>query len=207
MKGKPGLAHPGRMHTPPRGSVSIFNMTIQELLDGTTTIVDAYLAGPDELRLAVADMSRDQLLARLISGKWSVLEVVCHLADTESNIAHRLKRVLSENRPEFERVQPDRLLAALLYHSRDPGEEISLINLRPVGRSPGSCETRRPRSGKGRGSRQRTRAEDRRTDAQRCSRASEASPRVHHREAPCAWSQCLGTGEVEFHHLRTRVFA
>ncbi len=50
----------------------------------TSTIVDDYLAGPDELRLAVVDMSRDQLLARPIPGKWSVLEVVCHLADSEA---------------------------------------------------------------------------------------------------------------------------
>ena len=105
----------------------------------TTTIVDAYLAGPDELRLAVADMSRDQLVARPIPGKWSVLEVVCHLADTEANIAHRLKTVLAEDRPEFERVQPDRLLAALAYHSREPDEEISRSSTSRAGRSPVSC--------------------------------------------------------------------
>jgi hypothetical protein len=102
----------------------------------TTTAVDAYLAGPHELRLAIAGMSRDQLIARPIPGKWSVLEVVCHLADTEANIAHRLKRVLSEERPQFERVQPDLMLAALAYHRRDVEEELRIFDLtrRQMGR-------------------------------------------------------------------------
>ena len=80
-------------------------------------LLDAYLAGPDQLRAAVDGLTKEDLVARPIPGKWSVLEVVCHLADTEVNIAHRLKRVLAEDRPEFERVQPDRMLAALAYHS------------------------------------------------------------------------------------------
>src|SRR5258708_32741774 len=102
----------------------------------TTTAVDAYLAGPHELRLAIAGMSRDQLIARPIPGKWSVLEVVCHLADTEANIAHRLKRGLSEERPQFERVQPGLMLAARAYHQADAGEDRRVFDRtrRPIGR-------------------------------------------------------------------------
>ena len=92
------------------------------------TAIDAYLAGPQTLRLAVADMSYEQLVARPIPGKWSVLEVVCHLADTEANIACRLKRVLSEVRPTFDRVNPERLLSALSYHGRDAEEAAPLTS-------------------------------------------------------------------------------
>jgi uncharacterized damage-inducible protein DinB len=93
------------------------------------TLVEAYLAGPRDLREAVADMSRSLLVARPVPGKWSVLEVVCHLADTDANIAHRLKRVLSEERPVFERVKPDLMQAALAYHARDVAEELAFIDL------------------------------------------------------------------------------
>jgi uncharacterized damage-inducible protein DinB len=95
----------------------------------TITAVESYLAGSASLRAAVADMSREQVVARPIPGRWSVLEVVCHLADTDANIAHRLKRVLSEDRPTFERVQPDRMLAALAYQARDIEEELALFEL------------------------------------------------------------------------------
>jgi uncharacterized damage-inducible protein DinB len=93
------------------------------------TAIDAYLAGPTDLRLAIADMSDDQLVARPIPGKWSVLEVICHLADTDANIAHRLKRVLTEDRPTFDRVNPERLLGGLSYHDRNASEEVVLIDL------------------------------------------------------------------------------
>jgi uncharacterized damage-inducible protein DinB len=91
--------------------------------------IDAYLAGPKDLRAAVAGLSREQLITRPIPGKWSVLEVVCHLADTDANIAHRLKRVLAEDRPSFERVQPDLMLAALAYHAREVEEELAAFDV------------------------------------------------------------------------------
>jgi hypothetical protein len=47
-------------------------------------LLDAYLAGPNQLRSAVAGLSREQLIARPVAGRWSALEVVCHLADTEA---------------------------------------------------------------------------------------------------------------------------
>jgi hypothetical protein len=102
----------------------------------TKTVLDAYFAGPKDLRGAVADMTREQSVARPIPGKWSVLEVVCHLADTDANIAHRLKRVLSEERPTFERVKPDLMAAALGYHARDVEEELAFLDLtrRQIGR-------------------------------------------------------------------------
>jgi hypothetical protein len=93
------------------------------------TALEAYLTGPKDLRAAVHDMSRDQLISRPIDGKWSVLEVICHLADTDANIAHRLKRILSEEQPTFERVKPELMLTALAYHHRDVEEELSYIDV------------------------------------------------------------------------------
>ena len=60
-----------------------------------TTLLDAYLSGPGILGAAVTSISREQMVSRPVAGRWSVLEVVCHLADTDANIAHRIKRVLS----------------------------------------------------------------------------------------------------------------
>ena len=91
--------------------------------------IEAYLAGPQDLRAAVAGLGREQLVSRPVPGKWSILEVVCHLADTDANIAHRIKRVLSEERPTFERVQPDRMQAALAYHARDAEEELTAFEV------------------------------------------------------------------------------
>ena len=52
----------------------------------TITAVESYLAGPGHLRAALAGMCREQVVARPVPGMWCVLEVVCHLADTDANI-------------------------------------------------------------------------------------------------------------------------
>ncbi len=61
--------------------------------------IDNYLDGPQVLRKAVAGMTPEQLAARPIPGKWSTLEVVCHLADFEIVYADRIKRVIAEDEP------------------------------------------------------------------------------------------------------------
>jgi uncharacterized damage-inducible protein DinB len=99
-------------------------------------LLDAYLGGPDRLRSAVTGLSREQMISRPITGRWSVLEVVCHLVDTDANIAHRIKRVLSEERPVFDRVKPELMQAALAYHDRDVEDELGILDLtrRQIGR-------------------------------------------------------------------------
>ena len=92
-------------------------------------LIDDYLAGPGLLRQAVAGMPSEQLLARPIPGKWSTLEVVCHLADFEIVYADRIKRVIAENEPTMFGGNPDDFAARLAYHQRNPEEELLLIEL------------------------------------------------------------------------------
>ena len=99
-------------------------------------LLDAYLGGPARLRSAVTGLSREQLILRPIARRWSVLEVVCHLVDTDVNIAHRIKRVLSEERPVFDRVKPEQMLATLAYHDRDVEDALGIFDMtrRQIGR-------------------------------------------------------------------------
>ena len=90
-------------------------------------MIDGYLAGPWALRQAVAGMSREQLLARPVPGKWSTLEVVCHLADFDPILADRMKRVIAEDRPQLLGADERRFAAALAYHERDLEEELVLV--------------------------------------------------------------------------------
>jgi hypothetical protein len=90
-------------------------------------LVDDYLAGIALLRQAVAGMTREQLQARPVPGKWSTLEVVCHLADFEPIFADRMKRVIAEDRPTLLGADEKHFAAALAYESRDLDEELTLI--------------------------------------------------------------------------------
>jgi len=90
-------------------------------------IIDDYLAGTAMARQAVAGMTREQVLARPVPGKWSTLEVVCHLADFEPIFADRMKRVIALDRPPLFGADENRFAAELAYHARDLDEELILI--------------------------------------------------------------------------------
>src|SRR5947208_11913785 len=90
-------------------------------------LIEEYLAGPPALGKAVTGMSREQLLARPVPGKWSTLEVVCHLADFDPILADRMKRVIAEDKPTLIGADENRFAAALAYHDRDLEEELTVV--------------------------------------------------------------------------------
>jgi hypothetical protein len=99
-----------------------------KVMSKLTQLIDDYVAGAKLLRQAVRGMTREQLLARPIPGKWSTLEVVCHLADFDPILADRMKRVIAEERPALIGADENRFAAALGYHDRDLDEELTIID-------------------------------------------------------------------------------
>jgi hypothetical protein len=92
-------------------------------------LIEQYLAGPDLLRRAIVGMTKEQLLAKPVAGKWSTQEVVCHLADYEPIYADRMKRVIALDTPELLKGDPALFAARLAYDRRDAEEELALIEL------------------------------------------------------------------------------
>jgi uncharacterized damage-inducible protein DinB len=92
-----------------------------------TNLIDDYVAGPERLRLAIAGMTADQLDAKPVSGKWSIRQVVCHLADCEVVYAERIKRVIADDNPPLLNLDPDTFAAGLAYERRDVEQELQLI--------------------------------------------------------------------------------
>jgi uncharacterized damage-inducible protein DinB len=90
-------------------------------------LIESSLSDLSRLRRAVADLSPDQLRARPVPGRWSTLEVVCHLVDSEQVWCHRLKRVIAEDRPLLIGYDETRFTAALPYHEADLEEELALM--------------------------------------------------------------------------------
>jgi len=90
-------------------------------------LIAAYSQGIDDLKTAVEGMSCEQVLARPIPGKWSTLEVVSHLADTEIYFTDRIERTLAIERPLLiavdERPYPERLN----YQEFDLAEQLDLF--------------------------------------------------------------------------------
>jgi hypothetical protein len=90
-------------------------------------LIAAYEQELADLRAAVAGMTAEQVLARPIPGKWSTLEVVAHLADTEIYYTDRIERTIALERPLLlgvdERPYPQRLN----YQGFDLAEQLDLF--------------------------------------------------------------------------------
>jgi DinB superfamily len=102
----------------------------------TEAMIDAYLDCIDVLHRDVAGMTPDQLVARPVPGRWSTLEVVCHLADFEPIYADPMKRIIATDRPLMLSAGREAFARSLAYHQRDIDEELALIDLtrRQMGR-------------------------------------------------------------------------
>lgn len=90
-------------------------------------MIEDYLAGPALLRKSVAGMTKEQLLARPVPGKWSTLEVVVHLADFDPIIADRMKRIIALDNPPLVGADHERYLKELHCQERDLEEELAVI--------------------------------------------------------------------------------
>ncbi|MBC7967990.1 MAG: DinB family protein [Fuerstia sp.] len=97
-------------------------MTLDELLK-------QYEKGPDLLKTAIAGVREDQFDQTPVPGKWSIRQVVCHIADFEPVYADRMKRVLVEDNPTMFGGDPDVFAAGLHYDKRNVHEELELISV------------------------------------------------------------------------------
>ena len=101
-------------------------MCINDMSD-ISTFIEAYSGGAKQLRHAMRSAANADLDARPIEGKWSIREVVCHLADSEIIYADRMKRVIAEENPTFFEADPDLFGPALHCPRRPLDKELDVV--------------------------------------------------------------------------------
>lgn len=79
----------------------------------------AQAATPGRLARLTRGLTRPQLLHRPAPGKWSIHEIVCHLADTEVANAWRYRKVLAEDEVGLTAWDQDRWAAGHRYRRQD----------------------------------------------------------------------------------------
>ena len=76
------------------------------------------------LQAAIASHPPARLRAPEAPGKWSVAQVVQHLADSEIVWAWRLRLILAQDRPQLTGYDQDRWAARLGYEDANPSEAL-----------------------------------------------------------------------------------
>jgi len=79
---------------------------------------------PKKLAALLKGKTKKRLMRRPAPGKWSVVEIVAHLADAEIAISWRLRQILSSNAIPIQAYDQDRWATTLDYAHRDPKQSL-----------------------------------------------------------------------------------
>jgi hypothetical protein len=90
-------------------------------------LISVYEQGVEELRLAVGGMTVEHLRSRPVAGRWSTLEVVCHVADCEQFFPDRMKRTVATDHPLLLGADGFRYPEPLRYQDHDLELELDLV--------------------------------------------------------------------------------
>ena len=83
-------------------------------------LLEAYAAGPARIRAALDGLSPSQLAEHPVRGKWSIAEIILHLADAEIMGAARIRQAVAEPGSTAAVYDQDRWAAGLAYGDRGP---------------------------------------------------------------------------------------
>jgi predicted metallo-beta-lactamase superfamily hydrolase len=96
-------------------------------------LIEHYAHGGEKLALAIRGLTVEDLLAPPPTdpgvGKWTIQQVVLHLADCEGVHADRIKRVIAEDNPTLLAFDETRWAAALHYAEQSAEDAVNLVEL------------------------------------------------------------------------------
>ena len=86
--------------------------------------LEVFATTDTRLREATTDLSDDKLHQPETPGKWSILEVVQHMADVEIVLGLRYRKVLAEPGHPLPAIDQDAWVKELAYNTRNLGEAL-----------------------------------------------------------------------------------
>ena len=86
-------------------------------------------AAPKKLAALIKGKQKKQLTRRSAPGKWSIAEIMAHLADSEIVIGWRLRQVLSNNGIPLQAYDQDAWATTFDYAHRDPKESLEVYRV------------------------------------------------------------------------------
>jgi hypothetical protein len=82
-------------------------------------------SAPAKVTGLIHGRSREELTRKPAPEKWSVAQIIAHLADAEIAIAWRLRQILSKNQVAIDAYDQDLWANAFHYEQRDPQQSLA----------------------------------------------------------------------------------
>ena len=96
-------------------------------------LVDRYEGGAEKVAHAVKNLTAEDMLCvpepSAGVGKWSIHQVVVHIADAEAAFADRIRRMIAEDNPRLEAWDENMFVARLFYEKQSAQDAAELIRL------------------------------------------------------------------------------
>lgn len=120
-------------------------------------IIEEYERGAEKLKLALRGLTHEDMLCPPAAdagpdvGKWTIQQVVIHLADADAAFADRIKRIVAEDDPVLQAWDENRFVQRLHYHDQSAEDAVAIVELtrkqvaRVLKRLPDSAFTRKGR--------------------------------------------------------------
>ncbi len=96
-------------------------------LSGGRNPIDVLAQTPEVLAKIVADHSAAEMRTRPFEGKWTPLEVLGHLADSEWVFGYRIRTILCDERPRIIGMDQERWVARLRHNDAEPAEVLRMF--------------------------------------------------------------------------------
>ncbi len=87
-------------------------------------LLERFRRGPELLAVVLTGVFGEEEDFALAPGKWSVRQIVAHLADAELVGAHRMRQVIAEDNPTLMAYNQDAWTANLDYARRKPKQSL-----------------------------------------------------------------------------------
>jgi uncharacterized damage-inducible protein DinB len=64
-------------------------------------LLNIYQKAPGKIKDSITGLSYDEVTREVVPAKWSIAEIVCHLADAELVASSRLRQTITQSDPDF----------------------------------------------------------------------------------------------------------
>jgi uncharacterized damage-inducible protein DinB len=90
-------------------------------------LLERFRRGPELLAMVLTGVFGEEEDFVTAPGKWSIRQIVAHLADAETVMAHRFRQVIAEDAPVLVWFDQDAWAASLDYARRKPKQSLETL--------------------------------------------------------------------------------